>query len=148
MRSRLGLGLSCVVLACRVASGGDSGTPPSLDLPLPTISGQQFTGLIVPRLVNFDDSWTPTEAQVVAAEPNVQRYVVSQCPKLRSTLSAWFRQYSGITKSGNRMLRIDFFDTRHFPLDTLRHPLTVCDGDGDSTLVVVCGLEDGICSWL
>ena len=145
--SRLVLAVGCGILLLRCASGA-AVRPPSETPLLPVVSGPQFDGIIVPRLVNFAESWTPTEAQVASAEPYVQECVLSKRPGLKSTLRMYFRQYSGITVAGRRQLRIDFFDTRHYTVDQLRHPLVVCDGDPDDYPVVVYNLESATCSFL
>ncbi len=132
--------------ALAVAAGGavsDSSEQPVL----PVVSGQGFNAAIVPRLVNFEDSWTPTQSQVRDAEPIIQQFVISQRPRLRSTLSGFFRQYSGTTFGGKQYLWVDFFDTRHFKPDDLKYPLVVLDGDGESYFVVWFNLESRKCSF-
>jgi len=111
------------------------------------VSSQAFAAIIVPRFVNFPDSWAPTEEQIVLAEPKVQQCVLSQRRGLRSTLSRFFRQYSGWTVDGRKVLRVQFFDTRHFRIDHLRHPVEVVDGDNDTYFVVMFDLESETCSF-
>jgi len=114
---------------------------------LPVVTSQAFSAMIVPRLVNLADSWTPTEAEVLLAEPKVQACVLSQRRGLRSTLSRYVRHYSGWTVDGGRTLRVQFFDTRHFSAEQLTHALEVVDGDGQTYFVVSFNLESGKCSF-
>jgi len=103
--------------------------------------------MIVPRLVNFADSWTPTCDDVLLAEPTVQACVLSHRPRIRGTLSKYVRHYSGWTVNGRRMLRIQFFDTRHFRAEQLAQPGEVVDGDGETYFVVSFDAESGNCSF-
>ncbi len=136
----------CAVVFIRCATTGPD-RQPTEEPPLPVVSSQAFAAMIVPRFVNFPDSWTPTEEQVILAEPKVQQCVLSQRRGLRSTLSRYFRHYSGWTIDGRRMLRVQFFDARHFRVDHLRHPMEVCDGDGETYFVVSFDLESETCSF-
>src|SRR3989442_282181 len=114
-RWRLVLTFACALVLLRCASsraGSFSSEPPML----PMIAGQGFTGIIVPRLVNFADSWTPTDPQVRNMEPRLQECILSKRRRLRSSLPRFFRQYSGVTVAGKQALRVDLFDTRHFPI--------------------------------
>ena len=127
------------------AAGGRNG-PQSIHTSLSVVSSQEFTAIIVPRLVNYSNSWTPTEDEVLLAEPKVQAFVLSWRPGLKSTLSKYVRHYSGWTLDGKRRLRIQFFDTRSFRAKDLAHPLEVCDGDGETYFVVLFDLASGKCS--
>jgi hypothetical protein len=101
----------------------------------------------VPRLVHFPESWTPAPAQIVAAEPKVQRCVESQRRRLHSALPRYFRHYSGTTIKQEPTLRIQFFDTRRYRADVLTHALEVVDGNGDDYFVVLFGLQSETCSF-
>src|SRR5688500_6602799 len=90
------------------ATGGPV-DPLSAGASLPVVTSQAFSAMIVPRLVNFAGSWTPTEGDVLLAEPRVQGCVLSQRRGLRSTLSRYVRHYSGWTVDGGRTLRVQFF---------------------------------------
>ncbi len=125
----------------------DRGVPPPLQSTFPVVSSQAFSAVIDPRLVNFANSWTPTEEQVLLAEPKVQAFVLSRRPGLCSTLSRYLRHYSGWTVNGQKALRIQFFDTQHFSTDELARPLEVMDGDGVTYFVVSFDLASGTCSF-
>jgi hypothetical protein len=122
-------------------------TPGPENAPLPVVSSQAFAGIIVPRLVNFPDSWTPSEEQVILAEPKVQQCVISKRPSLRLTLSRYFRQYSGGTFDGRKVLLVSFLDTREFDAKRLRQPLVVLDGDDDTHFGAGLDLESGTCTF-
>ncbi|SRR6266699_824046 len=136
----------CAVVFIGCATGGPGRSRSEDPLP-PIVSSQAFAGIIVPRLVNFVDSWTPTQEQVVLAESKVQQCVLSHRRGLRSTLSRYFRQYAGWTVDGRKVLDIGFFDTRHYRVDRLRQPLAVCDGDGETYFLVTFDLESQTCSF-
>jgi hypothetical protein len=135
-----------VLSATGCATGGER-NPPSTQASLPVVSGQAFSARIVPRFVNFAESWTPTEQEVLLAEVKVQECVLSQHRGLRSTLARYVRHYSGWTVDGRRSLRIQFFDTRHFSAEQLSHTCEVVDGDGESYFVVSFDIESGTCSF-
>jgi hypothetical protein len=143
-RWRLTLVSWCAVVFLRCASSGLAGPTPEIPS-LPIISGQLYAGILVPRAVNFPDSWTPTQAQVSDAEPKLQQCILAERRRLRSTLPRFFRQYSGITLSDRRYLRIDFLDTRYFRADEVRHPLAVCDAEDDVYFVVIYDFESETC---
>jgi hypothetical protein len=128
------------------ATGGQI-NPVSAGVSLPVVTSQAFSAMIVPRFVNFADSWTPTEEEVLLAEPKVQACLLSQRRGLRSTLSRYVRHYSGWTVNGARTLRVQFFDTRHFRAEELTHSSEVVDGDGQTYFVVSFNLESGECSF-
>ena len=134
----------CAAVFMRCATTGPD-RPPAESSPLPVVSSPAFAGMIVPRAVNFPDSWTPTEEEVVLAEPKVQQCVLSQYRGLRSTLTRFYRHYSGSTVDGRRTLRVQFFDTHHFRAEKLSHPMEVCDGDGETYFVISFDLESATC---
>jgi hypothetical protein len=116
--------------------------------PPPIVSSQAFSGIIIPRLVNFPESWTPTDDQVILAEPKIQRCALSRHPNLRSTLRRFFRQYSGWTVDGRKKLDVSFFDTWRYHVRDLRHPLIVLDGNDDGTYFqITLDLESQQCSF-
>src|SRR5262245_5900567 len=144
-QSTLALLYAVACLPCAI-SLADS---PTIKSPLlPVIAGQSFAGIIVPRSNHFADSWTPTESMVLSTEPKLPACVLSQRRHLRSSLAHYFRHYSGVTVDGRKELRVDFFDTRHFPIEQVRQPLVVCDGDSEQYFVVLYNLEHQRCSFL
>jgi len=128
------------------ATSGSSG-PTTVDQQLPIISGQAFSGIIAPRAVNFPDSWTPTDDQVVQAEPTIQGCVLAEYPRLRSTLVRYFRQYSGDRVDGRKVLHVGFFDTRHYRVGALRQPVIVVDGGGEHHFQLTFDLESEQCAF-
>jgi hypothetical protein len=114
----------------------------------PSVSGEQFAGVLIPRHTYFPETWTPTEAQVQSAEPKIQQCVLSRRRNLRASLPAYFRQYSGTTAAGRAQLRVDFFDTRRrrFRRDELqRHEIVPVDNVGDSHFIVTYDIESETC---
>jgi len=136
----------CILGTIGCATGG-SASPPTEHPSLPVVSSQAYKAMIVPRFVNFPESWTPTSEEVTLAEPKVQGCVLTRRRGLRSTLSRYVRHYSGWTVDGRRTLRVQFYDTRHFHGDTLTHPNEVVDGDGETYFVVSLDLESATCSF-
>jgi hypothetical protein len=100
--------------------------------PLPVIEGDRFKGIIVPASNVIAGSWTPTDEQVFIAEPKLQECVVDAHRVSRIDLPRHFRQYSGETMGERRMLSVQFFDLRFHKLDTVRRPVIVVDGTGDT----------------
>lgn len=146
-RRRLQLILAfCALTSISCATGG-LGSSPSLQSSLPVVSSQAFSSMIMPRLVNFVDSWTPTEQQVLLAEPKVQACVLGQRHGLRSTLSLFVRHYSGWTVDGRQTLRVQFYDSRHFTAEELAHPSEVVDSDGVTYFVMSFDIGSGTCAF-
>jgi hypothetical protein len=144
---RLQLTIALCALTTVSCATGRLGSPPSLQSSLPVVSSQAFSAVIVPRLVNFADSWTPTEQEVLLAEPKVQACVLAQRHGLRSTLWLFVRHYSGWTVDGRRTLRVQFYDSRHFKAEELAHPSEVVDGDGATYFVVSFDIGSGRCAF-
>jgi hypothetical protein len=144
IRSLIVLWCVTAVVGCASATGG---RPSSIGEPLLTITGDGFSGAIVPRFVHFPESWEPEQGLVAAAEPKVQQCVVARHPALRSVLNRYFRHYGGTTRDGERVLRVQFFDTNHYRANDLKHALEVVDGAGDDYFVVVYNLQTGQCSF-
>jgi hypothetical protein len=136
----------CVVLVAGCATAG-RGNPPRLESSLPVVSSQAFTAVIDSRLVNLPDSWTPTEEQVLLAEPKVQSCVLAQRRGLQATLSLYVRHYSGWTVDRRRTLRVQFFDSRVFRADRLAEMSEVLDGDGQTYFVISFDIDSGQCSF-
>jgi hypothetical protein len=143
LRFTLALG-AVLFLGC--ATAGRS-SPPRLKSSLPVVTSQAFTAVIDPRLVNFPDSWTPTEEEVLLAEPKVQSCVLAQRPGLQSSLRLYVRHYSGWTVEGRRTLRVQFFDSRSFRADQLSEMSEVVDGDGQTYFVMSFDIDSGKCSF-
>ena len=119
--------------------------PPRLQSSLPLVSSQAFTAVIDPRFVHFPNSWTPSEEDVLLAEPKVQACVLKERGHLRSTLPLFVRHYQGWTADGRRTLRVQFFDTRIFK--ELGEAREVVHGDGQAYFVVTFDLAAERCSF-
>ena len=130
---------------CSCVTAG-TGAQPSANSQLPTLSGDSFSGVIVPAGHFVTGAWTPSEADVLRAEPTIQRCIVAQRHDLRRTLSRFVRQYSGDTLEGRRVLRVDLFDPRYHPIKNLRQAVTVVDASGDDYFMVEYVLESEKCT--
>ena len=132
-------------LGCATNAAHQSSSTQASEL-LPRVDGEGFSGLIIPRFVHFQESWTPGATQIVASEPKVQQCVVSRRRTTRSALPRYFRHYSGTSAGGEAALRIQFFDTRHYRKQDLSHAQEVMDAHGDHYFEVVYGLQSEKCS--
>jgi len=141
------LALWCALapLGCATVNANQPSSTPAVET-LTRVNGVGFSGFLIPRLVNFAESWTPEATQVVIAEPKVQQCVVAHRRNLRSALPRFFRHYSGTTVNGEPALYIQFFDTRHYRAKDLNQPMVVLDGNGEDHFIVVYGLQSEKCS--
>src|SRR2546425_942209 len=109
-----------------------TGQPPqqvSSNEPLfPWVSTDQFVGVIVPDFGSVpSESWTPTSADALGAEPIIHECVRVRAPYVAKHWGRYARQYIGVVRAGKRVMRIGFFDTKYHPVDGLRRGLVIVD---------------------
>jgi hypothetical protein len=131
---------------CACASA-TRGSQVSDKAPLPTISVDTFTAVLVPANPNFEGTWTPTESQVFQAEPKIQQCILAKRHDLRRILARYVRQYAGHTVEGRKVLGVGFYDSRSFPMKQLRQTFVIVDyRGGDQFFTVEYDIESEQCS--
>lgn len=117
-------------LGCRsIAPVGDSG-----DL-LPLVPTGSFMAVIIPGDESkAGESWTPTPADVLGAEPVILECARARDPYVAKHWHRYARQYSGASRHGNRVMYIGLFDIKFHPLDRLRRGLVIVDDGGTDYL--------------
>jgi hypothetical protein len=112
------------------------------DEPFEVVKTEEYEGVIIPReraegfmkafsVTDEKEAWTPDRNSVLKLEERIESYLkkaaAKRSPGLWSKLAKYRRQYIGVTRSGRKVIFVNFFCDA-FDADWKTRPVVVDDG--------------------